>query len=221
VTAAATAVVLAHGAAHAEQASIDPAAWVRHPQKSFAIAAGEVSVAQYRSCVNAGACAESDLNVQCNYGREGRDDHPVNCVTFDGAQKYCAWAGGRLCTEQEWLDACRGTDGRAFPFGDAFDPDACNVHSNSEAIAGAALDTEPVGSRSSCSGGLDGVYDLAGNVGEWIDGCKDTYCKFRGAGYVSNDPIEHFAGCGGVCSGNQKTLMSNVVGVRCCKDAGE
>ena len=53
--------------------------------------------------------------------------------------------------------------------------------------------------------------------GEWLDSCKEDYCKFRGAGYLSNDPIEHFTGCGGVCSGNKKSLMSNVVGIRCCR----
>jgi formylglycine-generating enzyme required for sulfatase activity len=59
---------------------------------------------------------------------------------------------------------------------------------------------------------------MAGNVAEWVDSCKDSYCKFRGAGYLSNDPVDSFAGCSGICSGNDKAFKSGVVGIRCCKE---
>jgi formylglycine-generating enzyme required for sulfatase activity len=199
-------------------ASVDPSAWVRHPQRNFSISAAEVPVERFKACVNAGACEAATVNSECNYGKDERDAYPVNCVNFTGAEQYCRWSGGRLCTEEEWIAACEGTEARPFPYGAAFDAAACNVHSNSDAVAGQAFDTQPVGSVPTCQGGLPGLYDMAGNVGEWINNCKDTYCKFRGAGYLSNDPVDHFSGCGGVCSGNQKTLQSNVVGIRCCRD---
>jgi formylglycine-generating enzyme required for sulfatase activity len=199
-------------------ASVDPSAWIRHPQRSFSITAAEVTVERFKACVTAGACDAANVNSECNYGRAERGAYPVNCVNFTGAEQFCRWAGGRLCTEDEWIAACQGTDSRPFPYGESFDAGACNVHSNTDAIAGQSFDTEPIGAHSTCQGGLPGLYDMAGNVGEWIDNCKDTYCKFRGAGYLSNDPVDHFSGCGGVCSGNQKTLMSNVVGIRCCRD---
>jgi formylglycine-generating enzyme required for sulfatase activity len=199
--------------------SIDPGAWIRHPQGAFAIAAGEATVERFKACVDAGKCDAATVNGECNYGREGRDTYPVNCVSFQGAEQFCAWMGGRLCTEDEWVAACRGTDERPFPYGASFDGEACNVHPSSAAVAGGQFDTHPAGAKPTCQGGLPGVFDLAGNVSEWLNECKGTYCKFRGAAYLSNDPIEHFSGCGGVCSGNQKTLMSNTVGVRCCRDA--
>ena len=202
-------------------ASIDPGAWLAHPTEPFEIAAGEVTVAQFRACVAAGTCSESTVNPSCNFGRDDRDAHPVNCVSYDGAEQYCAWAGGRICTEAEWLAACKGASDSAYPYGATFDPEACNVHSNAVQADRPPSDTQPVASMSSCEGGLGGLYDMAGNVGEWIDGCKGNYCKFRGAGYLSNDPVEHFTACGGVCSGNQKTLMSNVVGIRCCRDKSD
>ncbi len=59
---------------------------------------------------------------------------------------------------------------------------------------------------------------MAGNVAEWVDSCKESYCKFRGGAYLTNDPIDLFAGCGGVCAGNQKDFTSGTVGVRCCRD---
>jgi formylglycine-generating enzyme required for sulfatase activity len=213
---------LAPTGAHAGDAgatSIDPSAWVRHPHKSFSISAAEATVERFKACVAAGKCDARTVSGECNYGREGRDAYPVNCVNFDGAKQYCEWAGGRLCTEEEWVAACRGTEERPFPYGTAFAADACNVHPGSAAVAGGTFDTDPVAAKPACEGGLPGLFDMAGNVSEWLADCKDTYCKFRGAGYLSNDPIDHFSGCGGVCSGNQKTLQSNTVGIRCCRDA--
>ena len=214
-----TLVLAGGGASAGSDTSVDPGAWVRHPTESFSITAGEVTVAQFRACVEAGACDANNIDTRCNYGREGHESHPVNCVTFDGAEQYCRFAGGRLCTEPEWVAACSGSDGRAFPYGGAFDAGACNLRSNVNREANVGADTEPAASRSTCEGGLAGLYDMAGNVAEWLNACKGDYCKFRGASYLSNDPIDHFARCGGVCSGNQKRLKSNVVGIRCCRDA--
>jgi formylglycine-generating enzyme len=192
--------------------------WVRHPAKPFSVTATEISVAQFRACVKAGACKAATVNPICNYGTPGRDRHPVNCVTYFGAEQFCAFAGGRVCTEEEWLSACRGQDGREFPYGNVFDLDACNVRSATQRVAGQASGTVPVASKARCKGGLDGLFDMAGNVAEWVDHCKGSYCKFRGAGFISNDPVERFAACKGVCAGNDKSLKSAVVGIRCCKD---
>jgi formylglycine-generating enzyme required for sulfatase activity len=206
-------------ASFASETSVDPGAWVRHPTLAFSITAGEVAVAQFRACVAAGVCDASNVDTRCNYGRDGHEGYPVNCVTFDGAAQYCGFVGGRLCTETEWIAACSGPLGRAFPYGEAFDAGACNVRSNAARDANIGADTEPVASRSTCEGGLVGLYDMAGNVAEWVEACKGDYCKFRGAGYLSNDPIDLFSRCASVCSGNQKKLKSNVVGIRCCRDA--
>lgn len=144
-------------------------------------------------------------------------DPSGRCVSHPGAEQVCAFVGGRLCAEQEWLSACRGTEGRAFPYGQTFDLAACNVQSETVKVAGPTRGTAPVGSQAGCEGGLAGLFDMAGNVSEWVSDCKGAYCKFRGAGHLSNDPIERFAACQGACSGNQKTLQSSVVGVRCCR----
>ena len=52
-------------------------------------------------------------------------DHPATDVTYDEAAAFCAWAGGRLPTGDEWEAAARGDDGRAWPWGATFDPDCC------------------------------------------------------------------------------------------------
>ncbi len=199
-------------------AQLPAVAWVRHPARPFAITATEITVAQFRACLDAGACNTGAVSPGCNYGQADRADHPLNCVTYYSAEQYCAHAGGRICTEEEWLDACRGTDGRGFPYGTTFDAEACNVRSAPVTAADRPQGTAPVGGHARCEGGLSGLFDMAGNVAEWVQSCSGTYCKFRGAGYISNDPVDLFAGCSGVCSGNDKGFQSGVVGIRCCRD---
>ncbi len=192
-------------------------AWVSWPNGILAITATEVTVAQYTACIEAGACDPAH-HTDCNFADRARSDHPMNCVDHFGAEQYCEYAGGRLCTEVEWLEACRGTEDRAFPYGDVFDPQACNAQSSSGAIAGTRLSSSQVASHGSCEGGFPGLYDMAGNVYEWLADCNGTYCKFRGGAYQTNEPVERFTGCGGACAGNQKPLQSGTVGIRCCRD---
>jgi formylglycine-generating enzyme required for sulfatase activity len=89
--------------------------------------------------------------------------HPVVNVTWDEAQAYCAWMGGRLPTEEQWEYAARGgLEGRRFPWGD----DEAQP-SNTRPIpsdANPSRRTMPVGSFEPTGFGL---YDMAGNVWEW------------------------------------------------------
>lgn len=180
----------------------------------------EVTVARFRTCVQAGACkAEqflADTGSPCNWGVEGRDPHPMNCVDWVGASAFCKFDGGRLCKPAEWFAACRGPADQDYPYGAAFNPEACLARSGP---AAAASGTEPVGSRPSCQGGSAGVHDMAGNVSEWVDDCNGSYCHMYGGAYLTNEPVETFASCKQVCAGNQRTFRSATIGIRCCYDA--
>lgn len=97
---------------------------------------------------------------------KGRADHPVVMISHTDAQAYARWLSDRtgqkwrLPTEAEWEKAARGTDGRRFPWGDAFDAARLNSHD-----AG-PFDTMPVGSFPSGKSPY-GILDAAGQVFEW------------------------------------------------------
>lgn len=96
----------------------------------------------------------------------GREDHPVVLVSQDDARAYAAWLSRRtgrtwrLPSESEWEKAARGTEGRAFPWGNAFDPARLNSHDTGP------FDTTPVGSYPAGASPF-GVHDAAGQVFEW------------------------------------------------------
>lgn len=114
---------------------------------------------------------------------EGEDELPVTNVTYDEADSYARWTGGRLPTESEWEKAARGTDGRRYPWGNLWDASrtaARNRTSYSPQPAAVAEKkpgvcligpsrVRPVGSVPS---GVSpyGCVDMAGNAWEWVQG---------------------------------------------------
>lgn len=143
--------------------------------KSLYIDRYEVTNAQYQKFIQAtGRSAPVDPHDPLFYswvdGRPpaGQENHPVVYVNWYDAQAYCEWAGKRLPTEAEWEKAARGTDGRAWPWGNEFDGARCNVYESSPQW------TTPVGSYPE---GVSpyGVYDLCGNVAEWTASWYEAY----------------------------------------------
>ncbi|MFZ6027185.1 MAG: SUMF1/EgtB/PvdO family nonheme iron enzyme [Chloroflexota bacterium] len=157
----------------------------------------EVTNGMYLSCVDAGVCAEPVSTTSQTrpkyWGVPQFADYPVIYVSHTAASAYCTWAGGRLPTEAEWEKAARGTDGRLFPWGDErIDFDKANfclgdcIHmSEEDAKQPGSPDTDRVASYSGVS--PYGVYDMAGNVGEWVAD------RFR-ADYYSVSPGENPTG---------------------------
>lgn len=191
--------------------------WLTATGGGFQISATEITVGQFRGCVQAGKCDSKHFDTACNFSKLGRESHPMNCVQYYAAEAYCSFAGGSVCTEKQWLSACSGPDARPFPYGNSFDLNACHMSSSSETVEGRARDTVPTGSYATCQGGLKGLFDMSGNVSEWVDKCQGDYCKFRGGSFINNAPVERFTGCSGVCAGNKKHFQSGNVGIRCCR----
>jgi formylglycine-generating enzyme required for sulfatase activity len=123
----------------------------------------EVTVSQYAGCVTAGGCTAADTAGGCNAGVSGRDNHPINCVDWNQATTYCAWAGKRLPTEEEWEYAARGPDGREYPWGNvAPGNQLCWSGGGTNRSSTCAVGSYPSGKSPF------GVQDMAGNVEEWV-----------------------------------------------------
>src|SRR5688500_6438342 len=57
--------------------------------------------------------------------------HPQGHASFQQALDACKNAGKRLCTDTEWMTACRGSAGTKYPYGRDYDPTACNERASS------------------------------------------------------------------------------------------
>lgn len=131
---------------------------------AFRIDRTEVTVEAYRRCFDAKRCSVPDTKGRgsCNWDRAGYEKHPINCIDWNQAEAFCAWAGKRLPTEAEWEKAARGTDGRVYPWGATWDITRANVYESYDGYK----DTAPVGSFPAGASPY-GALDMAGNVWEW------------------------------------------------------
>jgi formylglycine-generating enzyme len=137
-------------------------AWV----SAFGMDRTEVSHGQWRRCMQAGACPPPRLSEADP--RVSAATHPVAGVTWDEARTYCRWRGGRLPTESEWERAARGSTGRQFPWGNAYNdrlanhgrpgerPDGVDGFRHAAPVDGFAEGASPYG-----------ILQMAGNVWEW------------------------------------------------------
>jgi len=132
----------------------------------FCLDETEVTVGAFQACVTSGDCKqpEDHHKILCNFGRQERGSHPMNCLEWELARAYCAARSARLPTEAEFEYAARGgTRYLDYPWG-AESPDdrACWKQPTS-----CPVKTYPAGAF--------GLFDVSGNVWEWTDDWYGPY----------------------------------------------
>lgn len=131
---------------------------------AFKISKTEVTVGRYKAFCK---YANRPMPPAPPYG--WNDDYPMSNVTWEEAQAFCEWVGGRLPTEAEWEYAAREGGGKA-------------IYSGGNQLDLYAIYRDNSGGRPSAVGRKRpngyGLYDMTGNVSEW---CADWYGKYTSA----------------------------------------
>ncbi len=207
---------------------------------AFLIGKYEVTNAQYHAFVKATGhrtpenCCEPKYNIwKGDSPAPGVEELPVINVSWDDADAFCKWSGGRLPTEAEWEKAARGTDGRIYPWGNeppsgnranySFDP----VSMWDGAASLAKKDQYEFGKSPY------GAFEMAGNVWEWTqDWYDENYYKsspaknptgppkgdarvIRGASWRNTADMLRAANRNKHAPGERRVY----IGIRCAKDA--
>jgi len=140
-----------------------------------------------------------------------KDVRPLSGARPEEAVSICESEGKRLCTMDEWINSCSGRAGREFPYGSSFRDRTCSDFSSSKAVAVA-----PSGSFNECRSDY-GVFDLSGNVAEWVSdgGDGEQFVKIGGSHEsYSSLQLTCFSGK----SPGGETPYSDA-GFRCCADS--
>src|SRR5215813_6036960 len=161
--------------------------------------------------------------------RWNQGDHPVTGICWWEAMAYASFAGKMLPTEAQWEYACRGTDGRTYPWGN---DEPTLVHANYAPgcdpaelkRSSTAIDAYPRNKS------YFGCSDMAGNLAEWcLDNASPDYSydlTHHNPVYITREDDYHIArgGCGLHnetylrCSSRDNypaTVRDNLIGFRC------
>ena len=162
---------------------------------------------------------------------------PQGYISELQAAAACANAGKRLCTLAEWLGACQGPSGWTYPYGNTYMAGACNegratkpvndcfgpgsnvftyANMNSPCCDDQPSTVAPGGSFAQCVSAF-GVYDLHGNLHEWIATTAATGNGiFKGGFFV--DAKLNGAGCLYATTAHAQSYHDYSTGFRCCAD---
>lgn len=195
---------------------------------SFFVDATEVTVEAYGHFLAAKGDRTSGQPAECAWNdtfvpavQKAEPKQPVTHVDYCDAVAYCAWADKQLCgkigggnlafadlaspTKSQWFAACGGSKGQPYPYGSMFMAGACNSN---------GMGLSAVASHASCEGASSGVFDMVGNVAEWVNACD-----------ANSGAVDGCETIGGSFSDNGTCTLSSLkhrdeqlpgVGFRCC-----
>ena len=157
--------------------------------------------------------------------------YPQGYVSAHEAARACAASSKRLCRVQEWKRACAGPEKRAYGYGDKREPGRCNDKGRSPVILRYGFRFTPQtmndgtlnqlehtlsksGEHSGCTNGY-GVYDMVGNLHEWV---ADPGGTFYGGYYQDVSSFGHGEGCSYRTTAHDARYHDYSTGFRCCAD---
>jgi len=202
---------------------------------NFFIDATEVTVGQYSEFLAAKNGDISRQRAECSWNAsywEGPavmepPQQPIANVDWCDAAAFCSWAGKRLCgrvgggslttaelsdeTQNQWYLACGGPNGNLEPN----DMMECNLSDGFRNVAAVA-------SYPGCEGYFPGIFDMLGNVWEWVDDCEtksgpEDICAPMGGSTI--DGTDAYCYYYGDVTGTDPWRRSNKIlyaGFRCC-----
>jgi formylglycine-generating enzyme required for sulfatase activity len=231
---------------------------------TFCIDLYEVTAKKYKDCSDVGKCRRTTPEVEwpgitpadrklyaplCTVNDPEKQDHPINCITWDLADGYCKANDRRLPTEAEWEFATRGPDGRVYPWGDE-PPTAQHLNAcGSECVAWGKKNkveqkalydaddgfatTAPVG-KYPAGRSRFGPYDVVGNVWEWVGDWYGAYSTDSSKDPTGPDKGEKKVLRGGAFNGSFASWLhpayryqqvpkaqSHGIGFRCAKSISQ
>ena len=128
----------------------------RVSMKAFEMTKTEVTIGQYKACVEVGVCSAPSVY-------EGGDEHPIVRVNWEKARTFSEWAGGHLPSEAEWEYAARSAGKvRKYPWGDEAISCEKALTKGCGVYATAPVCSKPKGNTE------QGLCDMAGNAYEWV-----------------------------------------------------
>jgi hypothetical protein len=156
---------------------------------------------------------------------------PNGYLNREVAELACRNAGKRLCTEEQWVTACRGQAGLKYPYGARYVDGKCNVFRSvhparvlhrdpsighldprlNQVREGDDPLLRPTGATPDCRSewGADAIFDMVGNLDEWIDEPSGTFL----GGFFSRSTRE---GCDSSIESHAPSYFDYSLGVRCC-----
>jgi formylglycine-generating enzyme required for sulfatase activity len=192
----------------------------------FYIDSTEVTVADYDAFVTAKNGDTSGQPSACSWNTKyepamppGPDDYPVSYVNWCDATAYCSWAGKHLCrgigdislskaslfdaTKSQWFLACGGG---------GFHPNDNPVCNSSQGFN----DTAPVGTFPGCEGYYPGIFDMTGNVAEWVDVCDADTGASDNCYPLGGSTIDETSYCDEEYDSIPRSDAGFTIGFRCC-----
>ncbi|MBS2016904.1 MAG: SUMF1/EgtB/PvdO family nonheme iron enzyme [Deltaproteobacteria bacterium] len=159
---------------------------------------------------------------------------PQGYISAVEAQRACTASGKRLCRVAEWQKACRGPESKSWGYGVSREPGRCNDNGrnpvlslygrsrgnwtwrtmNQPELNQLERTLAKTGDHEGCTNGY-GVYDMVGNLHEWV---ADPNGTFYGGYYQDVSSKGHGEGCGYLTTAHEARYHDYSTGFRCCAD---